>query len=501
GLVRDHLSTEDIQNAMISERIQGIKVRSLEDHKALLVFSNLEEKVAFMSSDRDRLDQWFEALYDWSYREANVSRRVWVSIVGVPLHSWNRDTFERVGALWGEILEVNEATILKEDLEAGRVCISTDINSIIDKVCQLKVGRFLYPIRCTEFHIPPSCLKSMGAGCGLEMKLSCNINPQHRAEEAMVEERLEDPMAYDSEARRDAGVSPLQPLAREVSVDVDFLSRVEETGEGTMSKSSNLNHSIIKGIEASGPANGFTGEAEPPLELQPGIGESRGCLVINTDFISNKDESEKGASPIVLIACYLLVWFLLWWVCIDALSPFVAAVLLGSSSVLLVFASLGWLLLCGGGVGGFLGGGLLVWWGAGWCVGFVCWCCLVGVLAWGGFGGRGVRVASGVAMEGALSCALDPELPRCLVSAAKLTLWQLHFLWAFWLCCICTRKRFCCKGGELLVFAQVAAFYYKDVAVGAACCFGRCGCPMQLLLLGIVHMLVVSPLLQGGTIA
>ncbi|KAL6975684.1 hypothetical protein U1Q18_024479 [Sarracenia purpurea var. burkii] len=138
----------------------------------------------------------------------------------------------------------------------------------------------------------------MGVDCGLGMKLNCNKNPQFRAGGAMGVEGLVDSVTHDSGAWRGAGVSPLQPLAREVSMDADFLSRVEETAEGSLSKSSNSNHSIINGIEVPGPANGFSGEADSPLESQQGIGESKGCLVINTDLISNNVESEVGVPPL-----------------------------------------------------------------------------------------------------------------------------------------------------------------------------------------------------------
>ncbi|KAL6976005.1 hypothetical protein U1Q18_024800, partial [Sarracenia purpurea var. burkii] len=76
--------------------------------------------------------------------------KVSLVVTGVPLHAWNEETFLLIGDLWGSAVSVDPKTVYKDELEVGRILLSTDHRGIINHQCELKVGNFIYPIHCFE---------------------------------------------------------------------------------------------------------------------------------------------------------------------------------------------------------------------------------------------------------------------------------------------------------------------------------------------------------------
>ncbi|KAL6987860.1 hypothetical protein U1Q18_013606 [Sarracenia purpurea var. burkii] len=99
---------------------------------------------------RSTKEQFFEVVYDWSIHEVNNSRKVWLRLTGVPLHVWCKETFLSLGELWGSVLKVDHRTTNKEWLEFDRVLVLTHQLRVINQTCELKVGKFCYPVFCLE---------------------------------------------------------------------------------------------------------------------------------------------------------------------------------------------------------------------------------------------------------------------------------------------------------------------------------------------------------------
>ncbi|KAL6979874.1 hypothetical protein U1Q18_021530 [Sarracenia purpurea var. burkii] len=97
---------------------------------------------------RDQVEEFFDVVYEWSYRESSSHRKAWVSIMGVPLHTWCESTFSMLGDLWGSTICVDARTSKKEDLEVGYALIYTEHIDTIHQNCDLKwVVVYIYP-RC-----------------------------------------------------------------------------------------------------------------------------------------------------------------------------------------------------------------------------------------------------------------------------------------------------------------------------------------------------------------
>ncbi|KAL6983994.1 hypothetical protein U1Q18_017370 [Sarracenia purpurea var. burkii] len=127
-----------------------ILVKPLGGIKVLLQFPSQEIKTSFVASKRDWLEKWFGVVHKWSYREANLTKRVWVYVEGVILHARNENTFTSIGERWREVVMVDKRTTDRRDLEVGRVLLSTNHSKATNTFYQLKVNKFLYSIRVSE---------------------------------------------------------------------------------------------------------------------------------------------------------------------------------------------------------------------------------------------------------------------------------------------------------------------------------------------------------------
>ncbi|KAL6952995.1 hypothetical protein U1Q18_040908 [Sarracenia purpurea var. burkii] len=68
-----------------------IIVKPLGGEKSLIQFPSVEIEGKSLDVTKAWLERWFEATYEWSYREASLIGRVWIYVEGVPLHAWNEN--------------------------------------------------------------------------------------------------------------------------------------------------------------------------------------------------------------------------------------------------------------------------------------------------------------------------------------------------------------------------------------------------------------------------
>lgn len=66
------------------------------------------------------------------------SRKVWIKIVGLPLHVWEESTFKKIGNLFGDFLDFDEATIGKWRFDLARIQVVTGRNGLIDECLRIK---------------------------------------------------------------------------------------------------------------------------------------------------------------------------------------------------------------------------------------------------------------------------------------------------------------------------------------------------------------------------
>lgn len=123
GLLLPGFCVQKVREALIIAGMPNIKVRSLggnqvlvdSNFKGLLKDSLLERRGWWLS--------WFKGFTRWSVDVPPPGRCAWLRITGVPVQLWCDEAFAKVGALFGEVLQV-EAGNLQFELGRVRVLIS-----------------------------------------------------------------------------------------------------------------------------------------------------------------------------------------------------------------------------------------------------------------------------------------------------------------------------------------------------------------------------------------
>ncbi|MED6176228.1 hypothetical protein PIB30_086149, partial [Stylosanthes scabra] len=110
----------------IAEKWEGpgeVECRDLGPFKCLLTFKSVEARdIALRSPGL----QWifFEIRPQWGFTRT-LSRRVWLEVVGVPVHLWSEKTFMNIGKIWGKPVMMDEIT----DYYLSYTCASILIDS------------------------------------------------------------------------------------------------------------------------------------------------------------------------------------------------------------------------------------------------------------------------------------------------------------------------------------------------------------------------------------
>ncbi|KAL6986174.1 hypothetical protein U1Q18_019542 [Sarracenia purpurea var. burkii] len=66
GIIKENTKVDDIQEAITANGGYEITIKPLGENKSLIMFTSVEQKEAYLSTCRELLDYWFEAVYDWT---------------------------------------------------------------------------------------------------------------------------------------------------------------------------------------------------------------------------------------------------------------------------------------------------------------------------------------------------------------------------------------------------------------------------------------------------
>ncbi|KAL4352001.1 hypothetical protein GQ457_06G014710 [Hibiscus cannabinus] len=149
GWCRNPISNSSLAEELCLEKVLGVHVMRLAGSRVLLIFYSIEVRQQMM--DSGVLDRWFSLVVDWSAEGSALEcRRVWISVFGVPVHAWSRDTFERLVSHWGSVILLEEATAEPSSFERGRVLVESSVLERIEEHLELFVEGQVFPIRLTE---------------------------------------------------------------------------------------------------------------------------------------------------------------------------------------------------------------------------------------------------------------------------------------------------------------------------------------------------------------
>ncbi|KAL9325748.1 hypothetical protein ACSQ67_006393 [Phaseolus vulgaris] len=110
-----------VKESFILGDFDVVRLRYLEEKFVLL--SRAEEGLIgkLLEEGKDRFAGMFGSIVPWDDSFKVNERYAWVRCRGIPLHLWSRHCFERVGALVGKVVEVDQATMAREVLEYVRL--------------------------------------------------------------------------------------------------------------------------------------------------------------------------------------------------------------------------------------------------------------------------------------------------------------------------------------------------------------------------------------------
>ncbi|KAK8694492.1 hypothetical protein V6N13_072042 [Hibiscus sabdariffa] len=112
--------TGDIRGASLVAEIKqagfvGCSVMRIAGAVVLLMFTNEDERHAML--ERSDLKKWFAEVEAWRPEITITNRSAWLSVVGLPMHLWLEESFNRIAQFWGRLIRVEDATLEPQSFE------------------------------------------------------------------------------------------------------------------------------------------------------------------------------------------------------------------------------------------------------------------------------------------------------------------------------------------------------------------------------------------------
>ncbi|PWA87302.1 hypothetical protein CTI12_AA126620 [Artemisia annua] len=149
GEVMQFSSIVNLCVLLSAEGFNNVKLTYLGGLWVMMELDSLKTKAKFMK--HVGVASWFSRLCNAQPDLVSKERLVWVDIEGVPLHAWSRATFDKIGAKWGEVMELEECN---DDLFARkRICIKTKQEENILEKFKIIVRGKIFVVRAKELFV------------------------------------------------------------------------------------------------------------------------------------------------------------------------------------------------------------------------------------------------------------------------------------------------------------------------------------------------------------
>jgi len=131
---------EDLSRRINNAFSERILIRDLGKFKFLLTLESKEAKEKLRNEGEECLKEWFSSINDWAEEDVCQTRRLWLEIVGVPIHLWSEINIRKIAENWGDVVFVEEETSTKKSFAAAKVVIDSMCLSPIEDEAILQVG-------------------------------------------------------------------------------------------------------------------------------------------------------------------------------------------------------------------------------------------------------------------------------------------------------------------------------------------------------------------------
>lgn len=140
-----HRSAVAVMNRVVSLRtLKGsfdkeyeldVQFRSMGGRSVLITFPSSGVRNAFIKNPW--MDRWFIRVKPWQGEPASIERFVWLSCYGMPLSSWNADSFKSIGEIWGNCIMMDNETLRDCSFAKGKILIATEESLRIERRIQM----------------------------------------------------------------------------------------------------------------------------------------------------------------------------------------------------------------------------------------------------------------------------------------------------------------------------------------------------------------------------
>jgi len=135
GSVVGHFNADMDFEQLGEEFVRGgmsmVRVRAMGDNLALLTSRGGEKMEEIINLNREWFDSVFVKMQPWSASFTVSHRVVWVRCIGLPITLWNRECFARVVGDIATLIDIDDATLMWENLEFARLKVRIKNNRFI----------------------------------------------------------------------------------------------------------------------------------------------------------------------------------------------------------------------------------------------------------------------------------------------------------------------------------------------------------------------------------
>ncbi|GJT92357.1 nucleotide-binding alpha-beta plait domain-containing protein [Tanacetum coccineum] len=146
GRVKEFASLANIKTILNNEGFMNIKIKYVGEKWIMLEFDDTKAMNLFRNNVS--VASWFSQFIQASTDFVLESRIAWVEIEGIPLKLWSDNTFKRIAAKWGVMLDIDDQD--DDCFHSKRICVQTNCHHWISDVFKIIFRGKVFWIRAKE---------------------------------------------------------------------------------------------------------------------------------------------------------------------------------------------------------------------------------------------------------------------------------------------------------------------------------------------------------------
>jgi len=174
GCFKEFPCMQLIKESFVMGGFSLVNVRYLGGSFALLSCVERGSLQKIIADNRTWFDEVFSSVTPWDGSFASKERFAWIRCRGIPLQLWCNQSFHKVGAVVGEVVEIDEATEKREVLEFARFRVKLLVSTVVNLVKEFSINDCVCKVTFEEeMSFPELCLgRWVGGGSEVDTEES-----------------------------------------------------------------------------------------------------------------------------------------------------------------------------------------------------------------------------------------------------------------------------------------------------------------------------------------